>query len=389
MLQLLLNHSNDLKKLENDGLELEINNGHLFIHNVPYVNAKKEIKRGTLVSTLNSANNKTLQPETHVVNFCGDFPCDKQGNPMEKIRHQTTNQLCGGVMTSHSFSNKPPQGFNDYYEKMTNYINIISAPAFSIDNRVTARTFKPIKISGEESVFNYFDSNSSRSGTLELSNKLKNQKTAIIGLGGTGSYILDFLSKTPVLEIHLFDGDLFKHHNAFRAPGAATFEELSNSLFKTDYFQKKYSPMRKNIYSHPIYIDANTVLKLKELQFVFICVDDASAKKIIIDFLTENKINFIDVGMGVDLVDNKLRGTIRVTTGLFDKNDHISKRISFVEPPEDEYHQNIQMPELNALNATLAIIKWKKLFDYYHDHEKEHNTLYDIDGNHITNDEKN
>ncbi|WP_318271316.1 ThiF family adenylyltransferase [Sphingobacterium cellulitidis] len=46
--------------------------------------------------------------------------------------------------------------------------------------------------------------------------KLERQKIAIIGLGGTGAYILDMVAKTPVKEIHLFDGDSFDQHNAFR-----------------------------------------------------------------------------------------------------------------------------------------------------------------------------
>jgi hypothetical protein len=33
--------------------------------------------------------------------------------------------------------------------------------------------------------------------------------------------VLDFTAKTHVKEIHLFDGDTFFQHNAFRAPGAA------------------------------------------------------------------------------------------------------------------------------------------------------------------------
>jgi hypothetical protein len=37
------------------------------------------------------------------------------------------------------------------------------------------------------------------------------------GLGGTGSYILDLVSKTPVNEILLFDSDDFLQHNAFRS----------------------------------------------------------------------------------------------------------------------------------------------------------------------------
>ncbi len=60
---------------------------------------------------------------------------------------------------------------------------------------------------------------------------------AIIGVGGTGSYILDLIAKTSVKEIHLFDGDTFDSHNAFRSPGIATLDEVNQREFKTVFFK--------------------------------------------------------------------------------------------------------------------------------------------------------
>ena len=53
---------------------------------------------------------------------------------------------------------------------------------------------------------------------------------------------------------------------------------------------------------------------------------------------------------------------------------------------ENEYDKNIQIADLNALNATLAVIKWKKLFGFYADHEHEHFSTYTIDCNLLTSD---
>lgn len=386
----LLNHSPDLKKLVDTGYEVEIRSDHLFINNVPYLNSKKEIKIGILVSTLNFSNDKLSSPETHVVHFIGEFPHNKDGTPIKNIDHVNHKQtLKGRIEVNFSFSNKPKDGFHNYYDKMTSYINIINGPAFSTDTNATAKTHKPIIISEEQSVFVYFDTNSSRSNILGLSDKLAQQKVGIVGLGGTGSYILDFVSKTPAAEIHLFDGDKFKNHNAFRAPGAASVEILEKNLCKVEYFKNIYSNMRRQIHTHPHYLDEKNVTLLENLTFVFISVDDGPTKKIIIDYLIQNSIPFVDVGMGLNLVDNKLLGTIRVTTGTATKHSHIDKRISFAEAPDDDYNKNIQIAELNALNATLAVIKWKKLCSYYLDLEEEHNTNFVIDGNHVANDEKN
>ena len=43
---------------------------------------------------------------------------------------------------------------------------------------------------------------------------------------------------------------------------------------------------------------------------------------------------------------------------------------------------------MNALNAALAVIKWKKLSGFYLDMEKEYNATYGIITNVITNDDR-
>jgi hypothetical protein len=86
----------------------------------------------------------------------------------------------------------------------------------------------------EASVFNYTETASDRAGIGALTQKLVGQKIAIIGLGGTGSYVLDLVSKTPVQEIRIIDADEFLQHNAFRAPGAPSIDELRDAPKKVD-----------------------------------------------------------------------------------------------------------------------------------------------------------
>ena len=47
-----------------------------------------------------------------------------------------------------------------------------------------------------------------------------------------------------------------------------------------------------------------------------------------------------------------------------------------------------QWVSFNALNATLAVIKWKKLRGYYHDPGKEHFCAYTIANNRMANEDK-
>jgi hypothetical protein len=92
--------------------------------------------------------------------------------------------------------------------------------------------------------------------------------------------------------------------------------------------------------------------------------------------------------MGVNKVDDSLIGILRVTTGTQTKNNHIGDRISVVDAEDDEYNTNIQIAELNALNAALAVIKWKKLCGFYQDLETEHHTTYSINVAQLLNEDK-
>ena len=123
-----------------------------------------------------------------------------------------TQLLLPGLAIQHSFSDKPAAGYRDYYEKMTRYIDIVSSPAKSMNPNVDARTFKPIESDSVDSVFRYVDTPSSRAGISMIATRPNGMRVAIVGLGGSGSYILDFVAKTGVKEIYLFDDDLVHQH---------------------------------------------------------------------------------------------------------------------------------------------------------------------------------
>ncbi len=290
--------------------------------------------------------------------------------------------LASRVVINITFSSKPTEGYKNYFDKISTYLSIICNPAKALDDSVTERKFKvnPTQ-EDDDSVFEYCDSNTSRAGIGLVSDKLKRHKIAIIGLGGTGSYILDGVAKTPVQEIHLFDDDWFLQHNAFRAPGAASLDLLKQRIKKVDYFYGIYSKMHKGIVKHG-YLEESNFLELSEMDFVFIAIDSGEVKKPIMKYLEQINKPFIDVGMGIHLVDDKLIGIVALTTSATEKRDHVWKgRVSFADNQLNDYTKNIQIAELNSLNAALAIIKWKKLLGFYQDLEKEAYSSYSINVN--------
>lgn len=382
-----LSLSPDLVKLQQEGYDISIVGVHIVIQDVPYVDSTCEVKRGALVSELTMAGNRTHKPSTHVAMFSGDHPCDRHGNRLTGIAHHSQRQELGhGLTVDHSFSSKPPGGYVDYHHKLSTYLNLIVGPAQAIDPAATAQTFPVLEAAAGDGPFAYIDTASSRVGIEALNERFRGQRVAIIGVGGTGSYIVDFVAKTPVAEIHLWDRDLFLQHNAFRAPGAPSRAELETTPNKAEYFARIYSQMHTGIVAHAEFIDESNVHLLNDMDFVFIASGDGSAKKLITNHVIHHHIAFVDVGLGLYEADGTIGGSARVTTATPGYHAHLATRIPSVDLDADAaYESNIQIADMNALNAALAVGRWKRHLGFYRDLEAEHHSIYDIDGNNITN----
>jgi hypothetical protein len=378
----------DLARLRADGYFVRIEGSFLVMRKVPYVDAQRRVRTGTLVSSLELAGDRTRRPETHVIHWDGDFPCNADGTPLPAISHASPNTDLGyGLTARFSFSNKPPEGYADYHAKMSTYATILAGPAAVLQPWVSPRVFRDTEDEAEASVFNYLDTASSRVGLSALAAKLENETIGILGAGGTGSFILDLVAKTPVKEVRIFDDDDFLSHNAFRAPGAPSLEQLRDAPKKVHYLKSIYERMHRGIVAHPVKMQASTLGLLDGITFAFISMDAGVEKRAVIAKLEALSVPFIDVGMGLELVNGSLGGILRVTTSTPEKREHIhAGRISFESGGgQDEYASNIQVADLNALNACLAVVKWKKLRCFYRDLECEHHSTYTTDGNMLLN----
>ena len=287
-----------------------------------------------------------------------------------------------------SFSQKPQCGYyENYYEKMTTHAAMLEGHAQALEPGATARLYRVEAPEDEESPFNYLDTASSRAEINMITKKLAISKVAIVGLGGTGSYVLDQVAKTPVKEIHTFDGDVYSTHNAFRAPGAPSLEELREQPLKVDHFKAIYAKMHRGIVAHGVFIDATNVELLREMRFVFLCIDKPESKRLIIQKLEEWGVPFVDVGMGLYVKDEALHGIVRVTTSTEGNRDVAREKGGIAlagEGGDNEYDKNIQIADLNMMNAAMAVIRWKKLLAFYADYEGEFLSTYTIDCNMLT-----
>jgi hypothetical protein len=207
---------------------------------------------------------------------------------------------------------------------------------------------------------------------------MKEDVIAVIGLGGTGAYVLDFIVKTPVRDVRSFDLDSYYVHNAFRSPGRVDEEEFGQS--KAKVYQARYDNFRHGLSCTPKYIDSLSAEELEGVTFAFVCVDKGSARAGIFDALIAKRIPFIDVGMGLNRKRGALNGLVRMTyfSALDAERVRDLQLVDLSDRPDDIYRSNIQIAELNALNACLAVIRFKQLRGFYVSDEPVFNLMFGV-----------
>ncbi len=393
----LLARSPDLLALRNDGFHLEIRNGYLLVKDIPHVTASREVREdGILFFKLDTqvvdGHEVTRKPDSHVAYWMGDHhPCHASGDKLRDFENPSDLQEFGGGLTA-NFTFSACAAYRDYEHKTHAYLGWIVGEAQKIRSGVTAQNH-PVYATDEEDddVFHYIDTASSRVHIGADNEKLEQQRIAIIGVGGTGSYVLDLVAKTRVAELRIFDGDRFDTHNAFRSPGAWSLAELEQKKSKIDNLFDIYSKLRrKGLVKCDAPLTGENLHLLEGINFAFLCLDSGKAKRAIVDWLVAHGIAFIDVGLGITRGPRGLQGIVRVVTSTAEKRDHIERRIGFGtdDEAENEYATNIQIAELNALNAAMAVIRWKRLIGFYRDAGHEFTTMYQIATGELCNEER-
>ena len=389
MLHELIARNDDLKRIKESGHALRFQDGFLLVEDIPYLTPDGSLTNGALVIQLDLSGNQTVQPGDHVAYWTGDFPYTANGKKLEVLGESAHAQCLGdGTNLRFMFSAKPEGGrYRDYEHKVLTYIEIITREARKVDGNVTAQKWKVDQSRDDDQLFAFLETASARQNTTDIAAKVEEECVAIVGLGGTGSYVLDFIAKTWVREIHLYDDDRFLQHNAFRSPGAVGVEELEGGPSKAKFHFERYERMRSGIFAHNQRIDNDNVKELEDYDTIFLCIDGDTIKKAVLELCEQTGAICIDTGMGIYREGDKLGGIIRTTTSSPGHREHIDRhnRIDMAGGDEGEYERNIQMVELNALNAALAVIKWKKLRGIYQDLAGEGDSGYVVDGNKIIN----
>lgn len=352
--------------LEEQGYRLDLVNGYFVIYGIPYLDRDGSLQHGDWVSGLDLADGVIDPPRDHQAWFRGGSPHDGQGRALRLGGGPAAVVVTAGFVMDRSFSfkladNGQPRSYVSFEEKVTTYLDTITAPAMAkFEHATPLRAIERMAVE-QQSPLKIPDMSSAHYNISDISALLRGKRVAIVGLGGTGSYILDFLARTHLEEIALFDGDKIHVHTLFRQPG---FIRRAIGRLKVDALAEHYGNWHGAIRGVAERITATNVEQLRGFDFVFISVDDGPTRILIADWLSTNGIAFLDCGMGLNRSVVGLNGIVRITgvdRAAFDQ----TARTRFL-PSQNidggEYRKQPQIAELNALNAVLAVIRFKQYF---------------------------
>ena len=178
-------------------------------------------------------------------------------------------------------------------------------------------------------------------------------------------------------EIHLLDNDEVEWHTFQRAPGAPTAEEIelvrTGSLLKVDYYHSKYAAFRDGIHPHAVRVDSPSMfrefLSAHPIDYAFVCIDqltegDSPRQDVVYCALSAVAVPFIDSGVSITVEGGAVRGA--VTTSFYDEGSMAWKDAIPNAKVEGDVpgYRNVQLPEVNALAASLAVMEWRRRTGY-------------------------
>jgi hypothetical protein len=365
-------HNNSFQRLLDEGFTL-YRRGAFIVARIPFLDANLSVQYGLLVDVITEEAGGVAGQSSfkHQFLFAGGSPSNIDGTQLLLGGGPDDRLLFDDVHADWFWSFKKTENgqardYVDFYEKFKHHFEAITAPVHHLYPDVELRPFTNVLSTEDDAnpfVFN--DEHSARAAVMDLREKLLAHTVGVIGVGGTGSFIVDLLSKSPVNRIVLYDPDILKVHNTFRSPGPAIREDLGRP--KAELLAHRYLRSHRRVEAINVAITAENAELLDGLTFAFICVDRETVRRQLAQVLMGMSIPFIDTGMGLNRGSSGLIGMVRTTLSRPESKQMIEAEFGGAAPEvaEDAYQTNIQTADLNALNAATAVMMFKKFAGYY------------------------
>ena len=361
---------------EQAGFAVKVESDVVSAVGVPCLLAGGVIGTCTIEKSYNPENEKPtdrIGGAVHGVRITTDVECDG------RVYHADGNPIGNYINGDETWSNiSIKKGSQESPEEDASASDLVHRYAKQIVGALSVAGCSETAFLTKQNPFKILNTFEARAAIGPVQDRIREQRIGIIGLGGTGAYVLDLISKTPVVDIHLVDSDHVDWHNFMRAPGVPTCEEIESAHkerpLKVDYYLSKYSSLRDGIHTHPVLLDDlpkwNEFLSKNPLDYAFVCIDqrkdsDLPRQDVVYSALSDAGIPFIDSGVSITLDDKAVRGAVTTSAyaaGSMEWKDAIPNvRVEGAMPG----YRNVQLPEVNALAASLAVMEWRRCTEQY------------------------
>ena len=205
---------------------------------------------------------------------------------------------------------------------------------------------------------------------MEWRDLVAQEHVAIIGLGGVGAWIADFVVKADPREVHGWDYDCIEPKNILRMPGG-----LNPNVWigrpKADWFQQTYSLIHTNVHGHNVKVVPENVQEVTEkTTFAFIAVDDADDRMMVCDTLANAKIPFVVVGLSLLREDKRVKVSMRIVTSHVGESSWRGAIPQVGQAGQDDYG-SLDLPDVYSMAAGWTIQSWRKMRGQFQQKKRE------------------
>ena len=205
---------------------------------------------------------------------------------------------------------------------------------------------------------------------VEWRSLLAQECVAIIGLGGVGAWIADFVVKADPREVHGWDYDCIEPKNILRMPGGLD-PDVWIGRPKAEWFQETYSLIHTSVHGHNFKVLPEGVQEVIEgATFAFVAVDDADDRMMVCDSLANAGIPFVVVGLSPVRKDKRVKVSMRIVTAHVGVSSWREAIPQVGQAGQDDYG-SLDLPDVYSMAAGWAIQSWRKMRGQFWQEERQ------------------
>ena len=204
----------------------------------------------------------------------------------------------------------------------------------------------------------------------EWRNLVVQEQVAIVGLGGVGAWIADFVVKADPRAVHGWDYDCIEPKNILRMPGG-----LNPSAWigrsKAEWFQETYSLIHTNARGHNLKVLPENVREvIQGITFAFVAVDNADDRMMVCDALASARIPFVVAGLSTVRKDKRVQVSMRIVTAHLGAPSWRHAIPQVGQAGQDDYG-SLDLPDVYSTAAGWAVQSWRKVRGQFWQEQRE------------------